>query len=68
VLESYVDEGDNLEEEPKVHNKESMPTMFVVAMTSLAELQTLKVYNYIKKTRATILIDNGSTHSFIDTH
>jgi hypothetical protein len=36
-------------------------------MTNISQPQILKVPGYVKKTRVTMLIDNGSSHKFIDT-
>jgi hypothetical protein len=52
-------------EEPSSQN--TILTLSIVATTSISQAQTLKVFGYITKTKAMVLIDSGSSHNFIDT-
>lgn len=58
-------EGSSNLPEPKNHNENMI--LFVVAMTGIAQSQTLKVHGYVKKTKVVVLIDCGNSHNFIDT-
>ena len=44
----------------------TIPTLSIVTMIDISQHQSLKVFGYIKKTRATILIDSGISHNFIN--
>jgi hypothetical protein len=48
-------------------NQNASPTLFIAAMTCISQLQTLKVYGYVKKTKVIVLIYSGSSHNFRDT-
>ena len=39
----------------------------ITTITGISQPQTLKILGYIKNTKVTILIDNGSSHNFMDT-
>ena len=43
-----------------------MPKISLVVIIGIAQPQTLKLRGYAKKENATMLIDTGSTHNFID--
>jgi hypothetical protein len=44
------------------------PMFSLNALTGFSSSQTLKLISYIKNRKVIILVDNGSTHSFIHFH
>ena len=47
-------------------NSNITPTLSLVAVTSISQPQTLKLFVHIKNTKVTVLADSASTHNFID--
>jgi hypothetical protein len=61
------EEEDHELEPPQVLDlEETIPTIFCHALVGISTPQTLKVQDYIKKKKVTLLIDFGSTHNFIN--
>lgn len=57
----YTKEGDELES-----NREQVMETFVNALAGSSKHRTIRVPGIIKGRKISILIDSGSTHSFID--
>ena len=55
------DSGETRKEEANI-----TPTLSVVALISISQNRTLKLFGHIKDTKVTVLVDSGSTHNFID--
>ena len=53
------------EEIEEATSKEITPTIYCHALVGISTPQTLKIEGYIKKKKATVLIDSGSTYNFI---
>ena len=59
-------DGESDSDESNTEEAIVTPTLLVATMTSISQPQTLKTFGYIKNSKVTVLVDNGSTHNFID--
>eukprot|EP00253_Pinus_taeda_P030576 PITA_30576 len=65
--EDSSDEEENEENEnPSPESKDEMPRISIAAIVGIAQPQTLKLKDYIKKKGVIVMVDSGTTHEFVD--
>jgi hypothetical protein len=65
-IDNEEEKDQELERSQDLELEETTPTIYCHALDEISTPQTLKIEGYIKNKKVTILIDYGSTYSFIN--